>query len=39
MLTHIFDIEGDTDTIGSMAGAIWGAVNDIEESESNKYSF
>ncbi len=27
MLNHIFEVGGDADTIGSMAGAIWGAAN------------
>jgi len=27
MLTQIFELGGDTDTIGAMAGAIWGAFN------------
>ncbi len=27
MLSHIYDLGGDTDTIGAMAGAIWGASN------------
>ncbi len=27
MLSHVYNLGGDTDTIGAMAGAIWGAFN------------
>ncbi|MGI0115838.1 ADP-ribosylglycohydrolase family protein [Zooshikella sp. RANM57] len=44
MLSDIFNLGGDTDTIGAMAGAIWGAFNGVdsllslgEEIENSEY--
>ncbi len=36
MLSKIFELGGDTDTIGAMAGAIWGASNGCEKIDSKK---
>jgi len=36
MLTEIYSQGGDTDTIGAMAGAIWGAFNGVESLNKNR---
>ena len=36
MLTQVFSLGGDTDTIGAMAGAIWGAFNGRAAIDKNK---
>ncbi len=36
MLTKIYKLGGDTDTIGAMAGAIWGAFNGCHAIDKNK---
>lgn len=36
MLEHIYKLRGDTDTIGAMAGAIWGAFNGCKKIDQNK---
>jgi len=36
MLTQIYDLGGDTDTIAAMAGAIWGAFNGAKAIDENK---
>lgn len=36
MLTQVFNLGGDTDTIGSMAGAIWGAFNGCDVIDKSK---
>lgn len=36
MLSKIYSLGGDTDTIGAMAGAIWGAFNGSDNLNSNK---
>jgi len=36
MLTHIYSLGGDTDTIGAMAGGIWGAFNGLDLLDKNK---
>lgn len=38
MLNHIFDLGGDVDTIGAMAGAIWGAANGYDAVKTKKHS-
>lgn len=36
MLTKIYKLGGDTDTIGAMAGAIWGAFNGCDAIDKSK---
>ncbi len=36
MLSHIYNLGGDTDTIGAMAGAIWGAFNGSKAIDENQ---
>jgi len=36
MLEHIYKLGGDTDTIGAMAGAIWGSFNGYKNIDQNK---
>ena len=36
MLSQVFNLGGDTDTIGAMAGAIWGAFNGCNAIDKSK---
>ncbi|MBN2694658.1 ADP-ribosylglycohydrolase family protein [bacterium] len=38
MLNYIYKVGGDTDTIGAMAGAIWGAINGLSSIQKATYS-